>query len=78
MVLREEFDADRHEERVFFSRVSSGDKRFALNCSLCSEKYYTDQATFDRLINSIEETDENPFVCEECQQEYDELEYSSH
>lgn len=72
---REEFDADRFSEPVTFTKVRDGDFVHAVPCSLCNTFYYTDRVTFDRFMRSTAEGIDNPFVCDECSLEYEELEH---
>jgi len=44
-----------------------------LVCGLCNEIYYVDDETFRHAITAIEEGFDEPFCCEECEAEFDEL-----
>jgi len=50
-----------------------GPNKSQLVCGLCNEIYYVDDETFRHAITAIEEGFDEPFCCEECEVEYDEL-----
>ncbi|CAN5354354.1 hypothetical protein BH10ACI3_BH10ACI3_13990 [soil metagenome] len=75
---REAIDGDFDENYVHFSDHQFGQNQHEINCSMCFETFYTDEATFDNLCKAIEEGIENPFLCGDCQEEYEELAHSGH
>ena len=48
---------------------------FNLYCSNCHESFYVDKDFYDLTIRTIENGIDNPFVCDDCQDEVDELGY---
>lgn len=52
-----------------------GLNQFGIRCSMCGDLYYVDEATFARIAEVVETGLDNPFLCEDCETEYDELAY---
>jgi hypothetical protein len=75
---REQFDADRIESRSAISTIPKGPNQYKLLCSMCSETLYVDKQLYDNTLHSIEEGLDNPFLCDDCQLDYDELAHSDH
>ena len=50
-----------------------GPNQFRLNCEVCSGTFYVDEETFRLASTAILEGLDNPFCCEDCQEELDEL-----
>ena len=46
-----------------------------VRCGMCSRPMYVDQATYDSAANTMKDGFENPFLCEICENEYDDLTY---
>ncbi len=44
-----------------------------LLCGLCGAAYYVDEVIFDQAMAAMEEGIENPFCCDECETEDEEL-----
>jgi hypothetical protein len=49
--------------------------RFELNCGMCGGVYFVDQATAERVHEAVRQGFDNPFRCEDCEEEYDEMAY---
>jgi hypothetical protein len=73
---REQFDADRIGDRPTYSRIRNGNFQHNLNCSICNQSLYVDKEHYEKVVRSIKEGLDNPFLCEECQEEHTELEHS--
>jgi hypothetical protein len=50
-----------------------GPNQSELVCGFCNGVYYVDDLTFKQAMIAMEEGTENPFCCDDCAQEYDEL-----
>jgi hypothetical protein len=49
----------------------------AVPCSVCSETFYVDEATYDKVTTALEyDPSDNPFVCDDCEAEYTEEEHA--
>lgn len=74
--LREYLDADR---RIQFnpSVFKTDENRNRVYCGMCGGIYYVDDALFNAIIKVIKETTESPFLCPDCQDEYDALAHRS-
>jgi hypothetical protein len=70
---REQFDADRMAESRSYLRNPGGRFQHNLNCSICNRSLYVDKQLYDSVVRSIEDGLDNPFLCDECQVEYEEL-----
>lgn len=70
--IREEFDADRSEEFAKESKIRTDLQDHAVPCSLCFATFYVDKETADHISRAVEAGLDNPFVCSECSEEYEE------
>lgn len=52
-----------------------GGNQFELSCGMCGNVYFVDQSTADRVREAVEQGLDNPFRCEDCEEEYDEMAY---
>lgn len=71
--LKEEIDADRNENYVSITDYKTGQNICEINCGACFKTFYADKVTFESINRAIEQALDNPFICGECQQEYEEL-----
>ena len=55
------------------TRYRMGPNQSELICGFCHEIYWVDYNTFEQAIKSMEEGLDNPFCCDECEAEYEEL-----
>lgn len=74
--LREEFDADRTESAMLVSEYPTEKTQFEVFCDMCGEVFFVDEITFEKVSDALREGFDNPFVCDECRGEIDELAYS--
>jgi hypothetical protein len=73
--LREEFDADRVESPGTATEYMTEQNRFEISCGTCFKTLYADSETSESLLRSIEEGLDNPYLCGECQEEFEEEAY---
>ena len=71
--LRSFYDADRAENFSAPTNSRTAENRHEVFCGLCGETFYVDDSIFEHVNKEIEATMENPFVCEDCLEEYQEL-----
>lgn len=71
--LRSYYDGDRDENFSLPTNHQTERNRHELYCGLCGESFFVDDFVFEDITRVIEETLENPFVCEDCLEEYEEL-----
>ena len=69
--LRSEFDGDRQRWHLPLE-FETAENRFEVPCSICGTRYYFDENGKLDLEKAINEGDENPFVCAECEADEDE------
>lgn len=55
------------------TRYRMGPNQSELICGFCNETYYVDDVTFHQAMSAMEEGSDNPFCCDECAEEYEEL-----
>jgi hypothetical protein len=55
------------------SRYKTGLNQFELVCEFCGDTYYVDELTFQQALIAMEEGSDNPFCCDECESDYEEL-----
>ena len=61
--------------RVGPTTFKTEENRHELRCGMCGEIYFVDSETFDGVSVAVEAGLDNPFRCEDCEEEYDELAY---
>jgi hypothetical protein len=70
--LKEEIDADLTEDYGNISDYKTAQNQFEINCSVCFKTFFTDKQTYESISRAVEQGLDNPFLCFECQQEYEE------
>ncbi len=74
--LRSEVVAEKeHAARVGPTTYETVENRHVLRCGMCGEIYFVDSETLDGVNEAVQSGLDNPFLCEDCQEEYDELAY---
>jgi hypothetical protein len=58
---------------MLVSRIST--KPLRNNCRDCNRTFYADREASESIYRSIEQELDNPFLCNDCQQDYDESAY---
>ena len=71
--LKEEIDADRAENYASVTYYINGRNKYEIKCGLCNKTLYTDKETSERIYRSIEQGLDNPFLCNDCEQEFEDL-----
>lgn len=74
--LRAEIDGDLTENYVTVTDYKTSLNQHQINCGDCAKVFYADAATYESIVRAIEQGLDNPFMCEDCRQEYDELAYA--
>ncbi len=70
--IRSYYDADRIE-RFPPSKHKTVQNRNELVCSTCGDIVFADDFVFKDVSRAIEQTSENPFLCEDCLNDYDDV-----
>lgn len=73
--LREEIDGDLTENYVAITDFKTDQNRYEINCRECNKAFYADSETSDGIYRAIEQGLENPFLCNDCQLDYEESAY---
>lgn len=55
------------------TKYPKGPNQFQLICGFCNETYYVDEVTFQQAKAAMEEGGDNPFCCDECEGEYEDI-----
>jgi hypothetical protein len=55
------------------TKYRQGQNQSELLCAFCNEAYYVDDVTFRQAESAMEEGLDNPFCCDECEEDYEEL-----
>lgn len=75
--LREELDGDLGENYVSISDYKTKQNDQEISCGVCCKTFYADTLAYSNISRAIEHGLDNPFLCDDCQQEYDELAHST-
>ncbi len=74
--LREYLDPDR-QGQINPSVFKTDKNKNRVYCGMCGGIFFVDDTLYEAIIKAIKETSESPFLCTECQQEYDALAHRS-
>ena len=55
------------------TRYKKGPNQAELICGVCSGIYYVDEVTFQQAMSAMEEGGDNPFCCDECEADYEDV-----
>lgn len=75
--LKEEIDADLDENYDSVTDYKTGQNIYEINCGECCKTFYADRETLESISRAVEEGLDNPFLCHDCQQEYEESAYEN-
>ena len=70
--LRSYYDADREDKRNTPTTIQTEQNRNEVLCSLCGETFFVNDVISDDVARVIEKTEDNPFVCPDCIEQYEE------
>jgi hypothetical protein len=73
MQLREQYDADRFGGQERASTFQTADNAFPAICEMCGGTWYVSQDWSDAINSAVEKGLENPFLCDNCKAEYEEM-----
>ena len=68
-----EHDGDISISDVCITDYPTTQNRNQLNCGVCNGAFYADDETFQGISRVIEQGLDNPFMCDSCREEYEEL-----
>ena len=55
------------------TRLRKGRNQRQLVCAFCNGTFYVDEVMFDRAMSAMQQGGDNPFCCDECEAENEEL-----
>ena len=73
--LREEIDGDRIENYIGITDFKTDQNLYEINCRECNKTFYADSSTSDDIYGAIKQGLDNPFLCDDCQVDYEESAY---
>lgn len=73
--LREQYDLDRVGSEPIYSIFPTDLNRYNLHCSSCNSLFYVNKETYDQAFHFMEEGLDNPFTCDDCDEEFIEMEH---
>ncbi|MGB5012574.1 MAG: hypothetical protein WBO68_00985 [Pyrinomonadaceae bacterium] len=74
---RPEIPADLIESFSEFTDFRSGVNQFEVYCRACGKVFYTDRDNSAHIGESIEQGLDNPFLCEDCELDYEETAFET-
>ena len=67
---------DQNQQRqVTAPSIMTGDKQHEVRCGMCARELYVDDEGYRLYMEAITSGLDNPFRCEVCSEEYDDLAY---
>ena len=74
MTLRSHLNPEEQPHRVVGpTKIRKGPNQSELTCHSCGELYFVDDISFNEAMSAMEMGLENPFCCDECEAEREEL-----
>ena len=73
--VKEELDANRAETAMQATRHPTDRHEFDVYCDMCGEVFFVDEITFEKISLALREGFDNPFICDDCQDELGETAY---
>jgi len=70
---REQFDPDLDYAPGSYSKLPSEVNCYNMYCSSCHGSFYLDKDFYEQTVYAMEQGSDNPFLCDECQDEINEL-----
>ena len=68
-------DEEGHAASSWPTRFRTEENPYELRCGTCGEVYFVGLETLESVNTAAREGLDNPFLCEDCKEEYDELAY---
>jgi ferredoxin len=75
--IREEADADTTENYNRYTDHKTNRNKFEVLCGTCAKVCYVDEKTHENFVRSMEHNPDNPFLCDACLDEYNDLAYAA-
>jgi hypothetical protein len=66
---------EEHVASVGPTTFRTAENQHELRCGMCGEIYFVDSVTLDSVNTAVAQGLDNPFRCEDCEEEYDEAAY---
>ena len=73
MKIREELDENRAETAMQATRNPTDRNKFDVYCDMCGEVFFVNEMTFEKISDALREGFENPFICDDCREEQEEI-----
>lgn len=75
--VKEEIDADLMENYVSITDNTTSRNTYKIKCGECNRTLYADKETAETFYRAIRQGWDNPFLCDYCRRDYEELAYES-
>lgn len=73
--LRSHIDPDQSSAQANPTPLKTGKNQHEVRCSICGDAFYVSESVFLFAKEGIEAGLDNPFKCDDCEEEYDQLSY---
>ncbi|NNE99514.1 MAG: hypothetical protein HKN25_10895 [Pyrinomonadaceae bacterium] len=70
--LRSFYDSKNAESAFRPTATKTETNKHEMFCGICGEKLFVDEVLFAKISNAIEEGLDNPLLCEDCEESYEE------
>ncbi len=74
--IRAYYEGDIENKLGSPTKYKTDENQNELFCSICGQKVFVNELIFKDVTKIIEKTSENPFLCESCIDEYEDLAHS--
>ncbi len=75
--IREFYDADKTDGSDLPTTEATKTNTHPVYCGICGGKFFVGDSAFRHFNNVVEMSLENPFVCETCESDYDDLSHNN-
>jgi hypothetical protein len=74
-MLRSHIDQNQERTGAAATSIMTDDNQHEVRCGMCAVEMYVDDEGYRRYLDAIQSGLDNPFRCEVCNEEYDDLAY---
>ena len=73
--LRSHIDPDQNAAATNPTPFKTEKNEYEVRCSICGEAFFVSESVYSFAKEGIEEGLDNPFKCDDCEEQYDTLSY---
>ena len=74
-MLRSYIDQNQERTGAAVTSIMTDDNQHEVRCGMCAREMNVDDEGYRRYMDAIQSGLDNPFLCEVCNEEYDDLAY---